>query len=68
MKTKMKHLCILGFCILIVTNPVWAAEKKPNILVIWGDDIGLTNLSVNTRGMMGYRTPNIDRVAGDGDG
>ncbi|MHC5121444.1 MAG: arylsulfatase [Planctomycetota bacterium] len=47
-------------------SPVWAAEKKPNILVIWGDDIGLTNLSVNTRGMMGYKTPNIDRVANEG--
>jgi len=43
-----------------------AAAGKPNILVIWGDDIGLSNLSVNTRGMMGYRTPNIDRIANEG--
>ena len=39
---------------------------KPNILVIWGDDIGITNLSCYSRGMMGYRTPNIDRIAAEG--
>ena len=42
------------------------AEKKPNILVIWGDDIGQSNLSCYTRGLMGYQTPNIDRVAKEG--
>jgi arylsulfatase A-like enzyme len=41
-------------------------KKKPNILVIWGDDIGQTNLSCYSRGMMGYQTPNIDRVANEG--
>jgi arylsulfatase len=40
--------------------------KKPNILVIWGDDIGRSNISAYTMGMMGYRTPNIDRVAKEG--
>ncbi|HVK16524.1 MAG TPA: arylsulfatase [Fimbriiglobus sp.] len=40
--------------------------KKPNILVIWGDDIGLWNISAYNRGMMGYRTPNIDRIAKEG--
>ncbi|MFN6117728.1 MAG: arylsulfatase [Flavobacteriales bacterium] len=40
--------------------------KKPNILVIWGDDIGTWNISHNNRGMMGYRTPNIDRIAREG--
>ena len=40
--------------------------KKPNILVIWGDDIGWSNISYNTRGLMGYTTPNIDRVAREG--
>jgi arylsulfatase len=43
-----------------------AAEKKPNILVIWGDDIGYWNISHNSHGMMGYQTPNIDRVAKQG--
>ena len=39
---------------------------KPNILVIWGDDIGITNLSCYSDGLMGYRTPNIDRVSAEG--
>jgi arylsulfatase A-like enzyme len=42
------------------------ASKKPNILIIWGDDIGIANLSIFTKGMMGYRTPNIDRIAEEG--
>jgi arylsulfatase A-like enzyme len=43
-----------------------SAEKKPNILIIWGDDIGQSNLSCYTKGVMGYRTPNIDRIANEG--
>ena len=43
-----------------------AKTDKPNILVIWGDDIGITNLSCYTDGLMGYRTPNIDRIAKEG--
>ena len=43
-----------------------AATGKPNILVIWGDDIGQSNISNYTRGLMGYKTPNIDRVAEEG--
>jgi arylsulfatase len=43
-----------------------AAQKKPNILVIWGDDIGYWNVSAYNQGMMGYRTPNIDRIAKEG--
>ena len=39
---------------------------KPNILVIWGDDVGITNLSCYSDGLMGYRTPNIDRIANEG--
>jgi len=58
---------ILG---LLCTQPpqVHAAAPagKPNILVIWGDDVGITNISVNNRGMMGYGTPNIDRIAREG--
>jgi len=42
------------------------AEKKPNILVFWGDDIGITNLSCYSLGIMGYQTPNIDRLAREG--
>jgi arylsulfatase A-like enzyme len=42
------------------------ATKQPNILILWGDDIGWWNISYNSRGQMGYRTPNIDRVANEG--
>jgi len=41
---------------------------KPNILIIWGDDIGWFNISAHNQGIMGYRTPNIDRVAKEGIG
>ena len=43
-----------------------AKSAKPNILVIWGDDIGQSNLSCYTHGLMGYQTPNIDRIAKEG--
>ena len=42
------------------------STAKPNILVIFGDDIGQTNISAYTRGLMGYKTPNIDRIAKEG--
>ena len=53
---------------LSTTTMVPAAKqaKKPNIVVIWGDDIGQSNISAYSMGMMGYRTPNIDRVAKEG--
>jgi len=47
-------------------QPAAAAGRPPNILVIWGDDIGFWNISHNNRGMMGYMTPNIDRIAREG--
>ncbi|MGD8294604.1 MAG: sulfatase-like hydrolase/transferase, partial [Desulfobacterales bacterium] len=43
-----------------------AAADQPNILVIWGDDIGQSNISAYTRGLVGYQTPNIDRIANEG--
>jgi arylsulfatase A-like enzyme len=43
-----------------------AKTDKPNILILWGDDIGWWNISFNSRGQMGYRTPNIDRIANEG--
>jgi arylsulfatase A-like enzyme len=42
------------------------STEKPNILILWGDDIGWWNISYNSRGQMGYRTPNIDRIANEG--
>jgi arylsulfatase len=50
----------------MAASPADAQDKKPNILVIWGDDIGGFNISAYNRGMMGYRTPNIDRIAEEG--
>jgi arylsulfatase A-like enzyme len=49
-----------------VTKGATMAQDRPNILVIWGDDIGTTNLSCYSDGLMGYRTPNIDRIADEG--
>ena len=44
----------------------YAQQSKPNILVLWGDDIGTTNISAYSDGLMGYTTPNIDRIANEG--
>ena len=46
--------------------PAGRAGRKPNILVIWGDDIGIANISAYSNGLMGYETPNIDRIAREG--
>jgi arylsulfatase len=72
---KMPHLCwvtkVLASTVMLglvcVADLASAQEKKkPNILVIWGDDVGQSNISAYTRGVMGYQTPNIDRVAREG--
>src|SRR5262245_24888196 len=51
-----------------VKSPASAQQNaaKPNILVIFGDDVGQSNLSAYTRGLVGYKTPNIDRIANEG--
>ncbi len=54
--------------VLALAATITLAADKPNILVIWGDDIGTWNISHNNRGMMGYQTPNIDRIAREGVG
>ncbi len=68
--TKRLLHALVGACVLagaaIATLPAAAADKKPNILVIWGDDIGGFNISAYNNGMMGYRTPNIDQIAKEG--
>jgi arylsulfatase A-like enzyme len=55
-------LALLG----VVASAQAADAKKPNIVVIWGDDIGYWNISAYNQGMMGYKTPNIDRIAKEG--
>src|SRR3954465_7214498 len=59
-------LCALAFGLALFGTAGLAADKKPNVLVIFGDDIGQTNVSAYSLGMMGYRTPNIDRIAREG--
>src|SRR6476659_43310 len=61
----MKRRPCSGFCAAIGAQ-IMATKGKPNILIIWGDDIGITNLSCYSDGVMGYRTPNIDRLAKEG--
>ncbi|HSF17570.1 MAG TPA: arylsulfatase [Vicinamibacteria bacterium] len=62
--TSFPALLLAAFAAL----PAYAqtGSTKPNVLVIWGDDIGTWNISHNNRGMMGYQTPNIDRIAKEG--
>ena len=52
--------------IFALTAALSRAQAKPNILVIFGDDIGQTNISANGKGVVGYTTPNIDRIAKEG--
>jgi arylsulfatase len=59
-------LALTAAIALGATLPAAAQTDKPNILIIWGDDIGLTNISAYTMGLVGYRTPNIDRIAKEG--
>ena len=66
--SRILQWSILMGAVALVTGalPAVAADKQPNILVFWGDDIGQSNLSAYTKGVMGYKTPNIDRVANEG--
>jgi len=66
--TKFCASIMLPFAALLLalSGSTWAEEKKPNILVVWGDDVGQSNISAYTHGMVGYKTPNIDRIASEG--
>ena len=67
---KMNFVLYMSAILLALAwsvNPAVAAKtKKPNILVIWGDDVGMYNISAYHRGMMGGKTPNLDRIANEG--
>ena len=58
---------LLAFAVLatVVASPA-IAQDRPNILVIWGDDVGWSNISAYNMGMMGYETPNLDRIVNEG--
>ncbi|HTV31557.1 MAG TPA: arylsulfatase [Methylocella sp.] len=69
--TTLAAATALGSAVTVTTaqiqkQPIAPAGQQPNILVIMGDDIGLTNISAYSMGLMGYRTPNIDRIAKEG--
>jgi len=59
-------LTVIMGIVFVPGGPLAMAAQKPNILVVWGDDIGQTNISAYTKGLVGYRTPNIDRIANEG--
>ena len=65
---KLQKLTQVGLGVLLCLQAATghAETDKPNILVIWGDDIGITNISAYSDGLMGYKTPNIDSLAKDG--
>ena len=63
MKVLHRITRVTALLALLSTSLVGWAQDKPNLLVIWGDDVGQSNISAYTMGLMGYRTPNIDRVA-----
>ena len=63
---KYMSQCLMTLALIFVFSVTASAATKPNILIIWGDDIGWFNVSAYNRGMMEYKTPNIDRIAADG--
>src|SRR3989304_4564412 len=72
---RVLRWCSLAAAVVLVAFALPAAaqlkktdtqQKRPNILIIWGDDIGYWNVSAYNHGMMGYKTPNIDRIAKEG--
>jgi arylsulfatase len=61
------NICVAVLALFALTSPAFAQQqKKPNIVVIMSDDVGVWNISAYHRGMMGGRTPNIDRIANQG--
>jgi arylsulfatase len=65
MKPTLLLLTALGSC-LVAPDTALAQTARPNILVIFGDDVGQANISAYSHGVMGYRTPSIDRIAREG--
>jgi arylsulfatase A-like enzyme len=63
---RFEHLLLFAFFVVVGSGQLSAQTSKPNILVIMGDDVGIYNLSTYHQGMMGYSTPNIDRIANEG--
>jgi hypothetical protein len=72
MRWRHNKLALLGLAWLVVSiffgiqEAAAQQSAKPNIVIIWGDDIGQSNISAYTNGLMGYRTPNIDSIGQEG--
>ena len=66
MTKRTQRLWLLATVAILALSASAAAQDRPNILIIWGDDIGWFNISAYNRGMMGYKTPNIDSIANGG--
>lgn len=67
-KCGFRNAILLFAFVCLTANQLEAQnKKKPNILIIWGDDIGISNISAYSSGLMGYTTPNIDRLASEGE-
>lgn len=63
---KIKKIVFVSIALIFSVINASAQKKQPNILVIWGDDIGWENVSAYGMGVMGYTTPNIDRIGYEG--
>ncbi|MGB8340795.1 MAG: arylsulfatase [Chthoniobacterales bacterium] len=63
---QIRYVLALALGLAFVGAPSLQAADKPNIVIIWGDDIGQTDISAYSHGLMGFQTPNIDRVAREG--
>jgi arylsulfatase len=66
MRSRKYTAAIVAALVVLAADGAQAQAKKPNILMIMGDDIGWFNPSVYNRGVMGYKTPSIDRIAAEG--
>src|SRR5271167_3062131 len=67
--TTAREAIVAAFTALVfalTASLAGAQQKKPNILILWGDDVGWYNISAYNQGEMGYKTPNIDRIAHEG--
>ena len=60
---QLTTMLALMLAIIGAAIPASAQTKKPNIVIIWGDDIGQSDISAYSHGLLGFKTPNIDRIA-----
>src|SRR4029453_9393726 len=61
-----RFIAVVAFALAVSSGSLFAQAKKPNILVVWGDDIGYWNIGAYNQGMMGYKTPNITPTPKEG--